>query len=52
MSVVDPLRFIIAAIIICGLLQVFGILEGPCNPLPGTFDNNVSYEEWKNMNDY
>jgi len=32
MAVVDPLRFIIAMIIICGLLQVFGIVEGPCNP--------------------
>jgi len=31
MSVVDPLRFIVALIIIGGVLQFLGIMEGPCN---------------------
>ena len=49
MSVVDPLRFIISLIVICGLLQVFGIIDGPCNPPPGTFDYSISNEEWEPM---
>ena len=42
----------IALIVVCDLLQVFGVLDGPCNPPPGTFDNNISVEEWKEMNGY
>ena len=49
MTVTDPVRFIIAFIFMCCMLQVFGVTMGPCSPPPGTFDNDVSYEEWKPM---
>jgi hypothetical protein len=32
MSVTDPLKFIIALIVIGMLFQMFGIVEGPFNP--------------------
>jgi hypothetical protein len=31
MSVVDPVKFMLSLIIIGGLLQFVGIMEGPCN---------------------
>ena len=37
----------IVIIFICCMLQVSGVITGPCNPPPGTFDNDLSVEEWQ-----
>jgi len=46
MSIIDPLRFFAMAIVICAVLQVCGVFQGPYSVPDGAWSDDEKFDAW------